>query len=506
MAELANQFEYRKPKFSDPQNRTYVSDNTVVRGIFGVQKTSEFPEVAAFGFNVVQAYGSIDDSLDGDEKENEYLERMRKYLDKAKNNQLQVLHTIPGTYTRNFAKYGNDAFINFVNEFKNHSALYAWYFYDEPNENKISVEELQTAYQKLKELDPNHLVFTSTWEPGIAKKYASGYDVMLPQLYDGEGAIGMNNKHFEAYDLTIMEGAHKPWIGMINTHDSQLVNTKKKIHLSSPSGWNGLISEQGDFPEKEAERKMAEVYLDERLKELNNNLSNPFRPELKVDDTYIPDHIRTQLMAEISRVTDEENPEPGRFYNSGTFPISEEMLLGEVLLNFCYGSNGIFSWIWQSPSNELTKFNRYTIFQYEHTKDAIKPINDLIKEISFYLDQPETDYVHIQGPLIMRFFEKNNRRLILVVKQSEGDIDKYSLEFPVEWGLSYSDQFLDLYTKKQIRFGNKILEMGDNTGLALEGPLPEVAPISTMESIITPGGDDSTPLPGDDSSILSSGD
>lgn len=485
MDELSNAEGYLEPRFTVPQNRTYVTGDAVVRGIFGVQNTDDFPEVAAFGFNVVQAYGSIDTSLpSGDERENEYLERMLRYLDRAKSNQLQVLHTIPGNYVRNFARNGNNAFINFINEFKNHDGLYAWYIYDEPkpqNPDKpdnpfITVDELQRAYEKIKELDPNHLVFTSTWEEKIPKNYASGYDVMLPQMYFGNGAVGMDNLHFDGYDVPIMNGASKAWLSMINTHDSKLEslnNYLKSIHYTSPKGWDLFVLQQ----KGEENKQLAKDYIKERLKVLNKNLSDPFAPSAKVED--IPDVIKDQLRLE------SKNPEEllGGFENSGALPKSGDMLLGDVLSAFCHGSNGIFSWIWQSSSStDLKKFNYYTIFQYPPVRDAIKRINELIQEIGSYLNQPETDYIHIQGPLIMRFLEKNNRKLLLVVKQGKGEIDKYSLEFPVEWGLSYSDQFLDLYTKKQIRFDNKLLTMENNTGLVLEGPLPKVAPIQTIES------------------------
>jgi hypothetical protein len=90
-------------------------------------------------------------------------EETRTFLEKAKSSQIKVFLQIPREWIGDFkAKIYNPdyASINkFIDLYKNHTALYGWYLFDEPEFQQFpSPQQAQNLYERIRAMDSNHSV------------------------------------------------------------------------------------------------------------------------------------------------------------------------------------------------------------------------------------------------------------------------------------------------------------------------------------------------------------
>jgi hypothetical protein len=70
-----------------------------------------------------------------------------------------------------------------IAKYHDHPAVMAWNPGDEPDGNGVTPEEMFARYDKFKQLDPDHLVYTVSCIPDQYKRYARGTDIFAPDPY-----------------------------------------------------------------------------------------------------------------------------------------------------------------------------------------------------------------------------------------------------------------------------------------------------------------------------------
>ncbi len=70
-----------------------------------------------------------------------------------------------------------------VERYRDHPAVLAWNPGDEPTIHGVSPETMFDRYDRFKQLDPNHLVYTVICNPSEYRRYAAGTDVLAPDPY-----------------------------------------------------------------------------------------------------------------------------------------------------------------------------------------------------------------------------------------------------------------------------------------------------------------------------------
>ncbi len=395
--------------------------DTFVRGIFGVNK-KDLPQVAEAGFNVVQSYSF----------QRMTLEEIELYLSEAESLGLRVLLSIPGSYSINDNEKSDKKIVRLVTRFADHPALYGWYLFDEPNEKKLTPERLKRVYKMIKTLDDNHMIFVSNWEP---REYRNGYDVDMRQVYHGRASL--MRKVFNGGYAELMKLIDKPWVCIVNTHDSMFADDEVEgMTLTSPTWFY-----HGGYKYKKTDTEEY-AYRLERAKLLNRNLEDPF-----------------------SGVTDSRGL---GFANSGSFPESPEVILGQVLSGLCHGSNAIFFWIWSNGASVDLKEGYYTTFHYHKTKDAYRTINSMLERIEPVLNEVTEDRQGQIGRLAFRYIENERGQVLMMVNESKRPFEGVIEDLEVK-----SPQFLDLYSNQMLDISNTQLTIAPDEGILLmnlEGP------------------------------------
>ena len=70
-----------------------------------------------------------------------------------------------------------------VERYRDHPAVLAWNPGDEPELNGLSAEEFASRYDRLKQIDPNHLIYAVIANPQEYVNYALGTEVLAPDPY-----------------------------------------------------------------------------------------------------------------------------------------------------------------------------------------------------------------------------------------------------------------------------------------------------------------------------------
>lgn len=70
-----------------------------------------------------------------------------------------------------------------IETFRNHPALLSWYISDEPVGQGVAPEQLENAYNLIKELDPYHPVTIVFMSPGLARDYSHVMDIVMADPY-----------------------------------------------------------------------------------------------------------------------------------------------------------------------------------------------------------------------------------------------------------------------------------------------------------------------------------
>jgi len=70
-----------------------------------------------------------------------------------------------------------------VKKYKDYPAVLGWNCGDEPDGQGVSPEEMHSRYERLKEIDPNHIIYMVLCDPTKYKKYAYCSDIISPDPY-----------------------------------------------------------------------------------------------------------------------------------------------------------------------------------------------------------------------------------------------------------------------------------------------------------------------------------
>ncbi|MGS2764943.1 hypothetical protein [Sinomicrobium sp. M5D2P9] len=148
---------------------------------------SNFKEVRSWGINYVHQYGLTSGTLT-----KEKLEKIQKYLDLAAKYKLKVMVDLDGANRVSNGKIDEMKVI--VQRFKKHPAVGYWYLFDEPDNKKVTVKNLQPFYEMIKAESPNIPIamchaWTTNWY-----KYSGVQDVLLHDIYPVSGAEFPNAK------------------------------------------------------------------------------------------------------------------------------------------------------------------------------------------------------------------------------------------------------------------------------------------------------------------------
>ncbi len=150
--------------------------------------TREFPEIAAVGFNVIQSY-QFEGDLDGPANS---IEDARAYLDAAHKSGLKVLMGIPQECV---TKRNLTCVKKRVSALKDHSALFGWKLYDEPDSPvydpltkkeglPVPPRNLVEVYRTIKQLDRAHPVSIGSFlEIGEQYPYLNAFDIFMSEYF-----------------------------------------------------------------------------------------------------------------------------------------------------------------------------------------------------------------------------------------------------------------------------------------------------------------------------------
>ncbi len=144
---------------------------------YTVNVTQEFPDIAAAGFNLIQAY-----MFEGDHSgPSATIADAREYLDAADRFGLKVLMGIVYACVVN---RDLECIRETVSALKDHPALFGWELFDEPDTPwqapAISPETLILAYNTIKQIDPIHPVTIASFlQINESYPYMNGFDIFM---------------------------------------------------------------------------------------------------------------------------------------------------------------------------------------------------------------------------------------------------------------------------------------------------------------------------------------
>lgn len=366
--------DYTKPQMSTgPSVVEYSQHESTLNGrpflplgIYGVNQ-ADMPEVAAYGFNLIQSYQV---SLDWTE------DQMLDWLDTAHENGLMTFVSLNGA-TLDDGKVKKIK--NVVRTYKDHPAVYAWYLADEPYAASVSPADLIALYEWIKAEDPNHPVVSSNWE---LSTFTDACDVDMRQLYDGipsaqtpklQGYLGNSSSN----------PAIKTWAAIINSYASGWGDDGGD-NLNPASMYSGLTE---GTPEWAAAEEQAQFVID--------NMKDPEAAGLRI---------------------------------GSSMPTTPELLRASLYWPLIHGSNGFYYWLYSDKDVLNKRWGYYTVFHYPKTEVAVKPVISEIAQLSKFLLNPGVasstftqDGLYIWSKIV------DNRRLVIIANESiedfEGDID-----------------------------------------------------------------------------------
>ena len=139
-----------------------------------IDKPEHTAEIRNMGFNLVMPYTNPYAKKD--------FQTIRTYLDAANAVGLKV---ILEPFRESIKQREFAAITEFVSEFKDHPAVAAWYSYDEPALNDISVQLLEDVYQLIKAEDPTHPIimdFSMRYADKLTQ-YINSFDIFQVNQY-----------------------------------------------------------------------------------------------------------------------------------------------------------------------------------------------------------------------------------------------------------------------------------------------------------------------------------
>ena len=139
-----------------------------------IDRPEHTAEIKNMGFNLVMPYTNPYAKKD--------FQTIRTYLDAANAVGLKV---ILEPFRESIKQQEFAAITEFVNEFKDHPAVAAWYSYDEPAFNEISVGLLEDVYELIKAEDPIHPVIVdfSIRRADKLTSYVNSFDIYQVNQY-----------------------------------------------------------------------------------------------------------------------------------------------------------------------------------------------------------------------------------------------------------------------------------------------------------------------------------
>jgi hypothetical protein len=153
----------------------------------------------------------------------------------------------------------------FVRRFRDSSALYGWYLYDEPEVNDLSPARLVAAYRLIKSLDSHPVAVVFGTEQcrfgpaGLDPGYLAGFDVLMYDYYpfyatvpaarswqlaartDTE-CVGSAREHRKQGPILVLQAFGRGWRdGPLQWRDPALGETRCLFALAQQSGAEGVL-------------------------------------------------------------------------------------------------------------------------------------------------------------------------------------------------------------------------------------------------------------------------
>ena len=361
--------DYTKPEMSasGPSVVVYTQNKSTVNGkpfipmaIYGVNQ-GDMADVAGYGFNLIQSYQVTPDDMDN----------IRNWLDEAQQHGLMGCVNLDGAEL-DAAKV--EKIKEVVRTFKDHPALYAWYYADEPKMETTPQAEYIELYRWIKSEDGNHPVIASNWE---LNNFTDGCDVDMRQFYDG---IPSNQTpKLESY-LSGYGPSVKTWVAIINSYHSNWSGDGDQLNPTSL--YSGLTE---GTPEWTAAETQAQFIID--------NMKDPEAAGLKF---------------------------------SSDFPKTPLLIRSSLYWAFVHGSNGLYYWLYSNKDNLNKRWGWYTVFHYPAAEAAIAPVLDEFARLSKFLVNPGSSAVTFTAGESVHVWSRivDNRRVIIAVNESLQDYDE----------------------------------------------------------------------------------
>lgn len=166
----------------------------------GPTAEEDLQRIADGGFNTILTYGY------GSGKD------PQAYMQRAQNHNLKVVYSVKDMYP-NLRKAGPDAMekaAGYIKEFRDNPALLAWYTNDELGSEWLP--KLETMYNQVKQLDPNHPTFQVLYQMGIMQKYFDVTDVLGADPYPVGSADLTKTAINTRITMAAAHGARGVWI------------------------------------------------------------------------------------------------------------------------------------------------------------------------------------------------------------------------------------------------------------------------------------------------------
>ncbi|MBE6366025.1 MAG: hypothetical protein E7053_09835 [Lentisphaerae bacterium] len=150
-----------------------------------------------------------------------------------------------------FVEFGFDLRMRGIAEFKHHPAILGWSPGDEPAAHGWSPQVMFGRYTAMKQLDPDHLVFTIVCMPRHYKDYAAGTDIFAPDPYPvPDSPLDMAYGRYKEAGIETRKYGNAFWtvpqcFGGGNTGWKRYPNPQEYrvlIYMSLISGAKGLIN------------------------------------------------------------------------------------------------------------------------------------------------------------------------------------------------------------------------------------------------------------------------
>ncbi|QIL38344.1 DUF4434 domain-containing protein [Pedobacter sp. HDW13] len=337
----------------------------LVKGIFAAN-IPDMRRAASYGFNVVHSYQFS--SMNNDQ--------IKAYMDSAARYNLKVhFHLGVKTYSATIF----DRVKAQVSQYKNHPAIYSWYLSDEPSVKEISVAELKSVYDWIKQTDREHPVYTSNWE---LENFKTALDYDMPQFYNGPPSALRKGNYLNGYMARAARLGVK-WVGIANTHDC--------IDFAAYHLPGAEVLSPDFMRSKVTPGSPEEATVLQKIRNIQANLQNP------------------------------------PYQTLGTFPDTRDKIRGQAWDLIARGSNGLWYWLLQPENSLHERWGYYTFFLRPALRTAfaetLKEVTDLWPRVHTPLQNSSN---WLSGPSSEVFFwfrKSGNQITIIAVNESESVIN-----------------------------------------------------------------------------------